>query len=151
MTARDQLSLQHYFPGLSLNLRVLSTSAKAPDSIIQVHVESLFLPFTKAQVMRIALPSDLRSEFPPNAVLKLYDPRWIDDRDDHDQPWSPSREAAARAAWSEKRWNGLNLLDDDDEDYDDAKWEEYYRQLTQVCSNKSNPFPDLTSHLGAPQ
>ena len=136
----DQLSVQHYFPGLSLDLRVLSTSGNAPasDSIIQVHVESLFLPFTKAQAMRITLPSDLRSEFPANAVLKLYDPRWIDDRDDY-HSWSPSLEAAARAAWSEKRWNGLNLLDDDDdgEEYDDAQWEEYYRQLVQVRSNKT--------------
>ena len=125
----DQQSVQRYFPGVSLDLRVLSTSGNAPDSIIQVHVKSLFLPVTKAQAMCITLPSDLGPEFPANAVLKLYDPRWIDDR--CDRLWSPSLEAAARAAWREKKWDGMDLL------YDDAQWEEYYRQLAQVRSNGS--------------
>ena len=46
-------------------------------------------------------------------MLKLYDPRWIDDR--CDRLWSPSLEAAARAAWREKKWNGMDLLYDDDD------------------------------------
>ena len=96
----DEQAAQSYFPGLSLDLQLLSASGSLSNSII--HVTRMFLPFTKSQVMRIAVPSELHPEFPANAVLKLYDRCWIDDREHH--PWSPSREAAARAGWSKKRW-----------------------------------------------
>ena len=99
-----------------MDLRLLDGTGDASDSIIRAHVTKVFLPFTKSQVMRITLPAEPGSKFkfPQNAVLKLYDRRWIDDRRDH--PWSPSRETAAQAAWSEKRW-GVETLDDDDSEF----------------------------------
>jgi hypothetical protein len=34
---------------------------------------------------------------------------------------SIGQEAAARAAWSEKRWDGVESLDDEDDDADDVQ------------------------------
>lgn len=134
----DNQAAQSYFPGLAIDLRILGNSSTAPDSIIRVHVTSVFAPFTKSQVMRITFPSELGSGFPENAVLKLYDRRYIDDR--REQVWSPSREIAARAAWREKRWDGVEIIEGDFshdwDEFDETKWEEFFRQLMQVRKTK---------------
>jgi len=84
--------------------------------------------------MRVTIPPETSSVFPENAVLKLYDRRWTDDREN--EPWSPAREAAARVAWSEKRWVNMETLDydctDDDPEWEEPQWEEYYRRVAEV-------------------
>lgn len=126
MVTTHQVQSPHpYTPGNSITLRVLndeSASQKASEFTISVGITHAFLPFTKSQAMRISLPSDAPPELPPNAVLKLYDRRWIDDR--HRDPWSMEHETIARAAWNETQTGTLDPLaeefsdDSDDEFYD---------------------------------
>lgn len=131
--------LEHpYIPGITLKARILPNSGKLSDSAqeISANIDSLFLPFTKSQVMRATLHPVPGEGYPKNCVIKLYDRRFVDDRRKLQQLWSPSREAVARASWSEKRgWAQENLLKLEDEDrngFDDAQWEEYFRQKVQV-------------------
>lgn len=128
MTQINPAELYHI--GLTLNLKVLHSASVS--SSLQVNVTSCFLPFTKSQVMRITIPSAHDgSDLPIKAVLKLYDRRCIDDREE--RLWSPSREVIARAAWRDKKWIGKT------EPYDLAvmgedEWEEYFRELAQVIA-----------------
>lgn len=118
-----------YFSGQALDL----LCSAAP---LRVYVKHVFSPFTQNQVMRISIPSHCTNGLglPKCAVLKLYDRRWIADREK--QPWSPSREAVGRAAWLEKRWEGSEPLDfNDGDNFDEAQCEEYFRQTVQVRFN----------------
>lgn len=132
---------QPYFSGQALNL----LCSAAP---LRVYVKSVFSPFTQSQVMRISIPSHCTNGLglPKCAVLKLYDRHWIDDREK--QPWSPSREAVARAAWLEKKWEGSEPLDlNDGDNFDEAQWEEYYRQTVQVRFNHALLVQRYSSNL----
>lgn len=60
----------------------LQTSTKARETI-HARIEHVSLPFTKSQTMRIRL---LGGRTFDTAVLKLYDRRFIDDRDDRGRP-----------------------------------------------------------------
>lgn len=88
-----------YFPGSTIDIRILSLSYYPSERSIRVHV---FRPFMKSQVMQISFPPKIGPEFPQCAVLKLYDRRWVDDR--RKNTWSPSCEASARLAWKNNRW-----------------------------------------------
>ena len=108
---------------------------------LNVHVEHVFLPFTKSQTMRVRIlhSSSSAGSTLPNipeevAVLKLYDRRWVDDRKYDDEPWSPAREEAARARW--KAIASGELVDDFDtinpDDYTQSHEEEQYRRICKV-------------------
>lgn len=152
-----------YFPGQSLDLHVLTESSGVSTSStlrIRVDIRSLCVPFTKSQVMRIAIPPETGSGLPLKAILKLYDRRCIDDRDE--DLWSPTSEAAVLSAWREKRWGEfpLNPLDEPEEEEeelpgytdndgifhytgpttdnrDEAEKEEEYRKYCMVSSTVS--------------
>lgn len=108
-----------YFPGQSLDLYVLTKSGGVRTSStlrIRVDITSLCVPFTKSQVMRIAIPPETGSGLPLKAILKLYDRQYIDDRDK--DLWSLTSEAAVRSARREKRWGEFPLdpLDEPEEE-----------------------------------
>jgi len=142
----DQQAEQTYSPGISLELQILPGSSDPPSpessGSLRVCVTTVFHPFTKSQVMRVTIPSQPSSSaFPTNAVLKLYDRRWIDDR--KKQPWSPAREAIARAAWSEKKRDDVENLDDSraGDPKEPAEWEEHYRRMAGVREHRSFLLP----------
>ena len=107
---------------------------------LNVHVEHVFLPFTKSQSMRVRIlhsssAGSILPDIPAEvAVLKLYDRRWIDDRKFDDEPWSLAREEAARARW--KAIASGELVDDFDtlnpDDYTLSREEEQYRCICKV-------------------
>jgi hypothetical protein len=67
-------------------------------------------------------------------VLKLYDRRWIDDREFDNQPWSPALEEAAQERW--KAIVSGEIMDDfdtlDPDDYSQSHEEEQYRRICKV-------------------
>lgn len=144
MSASDNQTTGVYSPGLVLDLRILDTS-----NTLCVRIDSLFLPFTKSQAMRVTILSGPEDFAAPNrTILKLYDRRWIDDRGK--RVWTPSREATAREAWNEKRWAGVqpfNLFDN--QPSDDVQWEEYFRYLMKVCARLLSTPLRLESNLNA--
>lgn len=130
-----------YFKGSIFDVQVLFKSDMTSPQRSKIRVEDVFLPFTKSQTMRIqTLPSSPHTlafpalSIPSSAILKVYDRRWIDDRDSNNAAWSPSREAAAR-----ERWKGIacgDRVDDydtvEDNDFNEAYEEEEYRRLCVV-------------------
>lgn len=142
-----------YSVGLTLNLKVIeandtnwgSNVILSSDSFC-VDITGTFSPFTKSPVMCVTLPLGVQSPYPRCTVLKLYDCRWIDDRDSENLAWSPSREAAARTAWREKRRDGRAPFSAfDTENFDETDWEEYFRQLVQVFSNRDLEHPSVSA------
>ena len=131
-----------YIAGVTLSLTTLidTHNIESHGNTLDVHVEHVFLPFTKSQTMRVRIlhTSATGSTLPdiPEelAVLKLYDRRWIDDRKFDDEPWSPAREEAARARW--KAIASGDLVDDFDtlnpDDYTQSHEEEQYRRICKV-------------------
>lgn len=110
--------------------------------------------------MRIKIPSEASSALPSSAILKLYDRRYIDDREKYH--WALEREDAVRSAWREKRWGEflLDPLDEPEEEEeppegytdddgifhytgptidtrDEAEKEEEYRKIVMVSSSIS--------------
>ncbi|KAF8804123.1 hypothetical protein BYT27DRAFT_6709699 [Phlegmacium glaucopus] len=128
-----------YVVGMTLNLTTI-VDIHGPESrgdSLSVHVDHVFLPFTKSQAMRIRVfrPSpDSTSDMPEVAVLKLYDRRWIDDRKFDDQPWSPAREEAAQMRWTATASG--DLVDDFDtlssDDYTPSHEEEQHRRTCKL-------------------
>jgi hypothetical protein len=132
-----------YNAGVAISLTTLVDihNIESHGNPLNVHVEHVFLPFTKSQTMRIRIPpsssagSSTLPDIPEGvAVLKLYDRRWIDDRKFDDEPWSPAREEAAQARW--KAIASGELVDDFDrlnpDDYTPSHEEEQYRRLCKV-------------------
>ena len=138
----DFTSTSVYSTGVTISLTTLVDvhNIESRGNTLNVHVEHVYLPFTKSQTMRVrvlhssaagsALP-DLPQEM---VVLKLYDRRWIDDRKFDDEPWSPAREEVARERW--KAIASGELVDDFDtlnpDDYTQSHEEEQYRRICKV-------------------
>lgn len=125
---------------ISLTTLVDIHNIESHGDTLNVHVEHVFLPFTKSQTMRVRILHSLAggstlTDIPEElAVLKLYDRRWIDDRKFDDEPWSPAREEAARARW--KAIASGELVDDFDtlnpDEYTQSHEEEQYRRICKV-------------------
>ncbi|KAF9068895.1 hypothetical protein BDP27DRAFT_1223598, partial [Rhodocollybia butyracea] len=116
-----------------------------------------FLPFTKSIVLVVRLvdgtsPND-------NVIFKIYDPRFLEDRETTSQPWNLHTEHAAAASRSE-----LASLDDDEimdrfeEYYDDVEgqneitilWEEwFYRMSMQSYNNERRAYANLSRLQGS--
>ena len=130
-----------YSAGVTISLTTLVDidNIESHGNTFNVHVEHVFLPFTKSQTMRVRIPHSSSSagsiSLPEEvAILKLYDRKWIDDREFHETPWSPAREEAARARW--KAIASGELVDDFDtlnpDDYTPLHEEEKYRRICKV-------------------
>lgn len=105
--------------------RILSLSLTVEQAIIECKATILkpFVPFTKSQVLLVKLQPPI-SGIPSNVILKIYGPRFINDRDRlasiPDRPWSLSLEIAAAERREAIACN--ERLDD----YDELLWEEYF-------------------------
>ncbi|KAF8512748.1 hypothetical protein BU17DRAFT_95979 [Hysterangium stoloniferum] len=137
-----------YSVGMTLNLTTLvnARNIESNGNTLSVHIEHVFLPFTKSQTtcIRVFRPSPgLTSTIPEVAILKLYDRRWIDDRNFDDEPWSPAREEAAQARW--KAIASGELLDDFDklhpDDYTESHEEEQYGSYSRLSSLQGAMIP----------
>ena len=138
----DFTSTSVYSTGVTISLTTLVDvhNIESRGNTFNVHVEHVYLPFTKSQTMRVrvlhssAAGSTLPDLPQETAVLKLYDRRWIDDRKFDDEPWSPAREEVARERW--KAIASGELVDDFDtlnpDDYTQSHEEEQYRRICKV-------------------
>jgi serine/threonine protein kinase len=121
------------------------TLRTASNQTLPFEIIHPFIPFTKSQVylVRPALEAD-KGRLPPEVILKIYDPRYLDDR----LPPTPkskrpirywSLEAETQAAERRKRVESSSAPDDFDEDllYEDVVepwlYEEHFYRLLKVC------------------
>lgn len=87
-----------------LHLQYICDQSTNP-SYLTVLVKHVFTPFTKAQVMLVDILDfgtlkGLDADVPATLVLKLYDRRWIDDRDaDGSELWIPEHESLFQKHW----------------------------------------------------
>ncbi|KAF8512743.1 hypothetical protein BU17DRAFT_53861, partial [Hysterangium stoloniferum] len=140
---------------MTLNLTTLVNvrNIESNGNTFSVCIEHVFLPFTKSQTtcIRVLRPSPgLTSDIPEVAILKLYDRRWVDDRNFDDELWSPAREEAAQARW--KAIASGELVDDFDklktEDYTESHEEEQYRR---ICKERFQTEYEAYSRLSSLQ
>ena len=134
---------------------ILHLSLTIDQAIIECKASILkpFLRFTKSQALLVELQPPI-SGIPSNIVLKIYDPRFINDRDrisDHipNRPWSLSLETVA--AERREAITRNERLDDYDEnnwiDFDELPWEEDFCRNTEERLNSElvsySPLRDL--------
>ncbi|KAF5391200.1 hypothetical protein D9757_003163 [Collybiopsis confluens] len=109
-------------------------------SNVTVQIISAFVPFTmtKVLVVRASPPCDclsrlLRFDLEP-FVLKVYDPRFFDHRHKNtpERPWSLETERIAAANRGDGRRNLSFDTNDWPEDDDQAGWEEWYYQHSEL-------------------
>jgi len=105
------------------------------------HVIRSFIPFTKAQVYLVR--PDPNTHLPSQVILKVYDPRFLDDRYPDSsrlpsRPWTLQAESVA----AEKRAQIASGEDDDDfhvdllygdEEADPSLWEEHFFRSMKEC------------------
>ncbi|KAF8312111.1 hypothetical protein DL93DRAFT_2156867 [Clavulina sp. PMI_390] len=130
-----------YSPGTTISLGILSPSRNVSHHLSATVTES-FYPFTNGQVMRVKLDETRSDEYdgpelPRNAVLKLYDRRFMDGRPSRHQ-WSEPGETDVQWAWSQETWCNDEETDEDDnnsddEDIDEMWWENHYAE---ICLDK---------------
>ncbi|PIL34720.1 hypothetical protein GSI_03501 [Ganoderma sinense ZZ0214-1] len=124
-----------FFPGQTVTLQT-----QDPERTLTFTIDRPFAPFTKAVVLLARCP-----ELSPDpVVLKIYDPRFLDERlldTPHcpARPWSLELEKAADAIWDDP-FDELDLWEDQPaaEDADGraaraALWEKHYRILSTGC------------------
>lgn len=113
----------------------------ATDSSATFYVIRSFLPFTKAQVYLVR--PEPKTDLPSQVVLKVYDPRFLDDRypaTDRvpNRPWTLHAESVA----AQKRAQVASGKVDDDfhidllydeEEADPSLWEEHFFRLMMEC------------------
>jgi serine/threonine protein kinase len=117
---------EFFAPGhiLTLSLTIDQAIFECKASILQP-----FQPFTKSQILLVELQPPI-SGIPSPVILKIYDPRFINDRVRRRRPWSLSLEVAAAERREAIARN--ERLDDYDEenwiDFDEVLCEEdFYR------------------------
>jgi serine/threonine protein kinase len=131
---------QFFAPGrlLTLSLTVDQTVFLCKASILKS-----FLPFTKSQVLLVDLQPLLNGLATP-VILKVYDPRFINDREQPslpssipDRPWSLSLEVAAaerrKAIARNERPDDYN--EENFVDFDELLWEEFFYRTTEDAFN----------------
>lgn len=108
-----------YRPGALLNLSfqsasLESSSVSAPSVSFNVVIEKVFAPFTKGQAM-VVRPTDVGTDtdvlvisssgerLPTTMILKLYDRRWIDDREPDEEDPIPGTPASEDALQEHRR------------------------------------------------
>lgn len=86
-------------------------------------------------------PPGRTPDIPKVVVLKLYDRRWIDDREFDAEPWSPALEEAAQERWKAIASGGI--MDDfdtlDRNGYTQLHKEEQYRRM-RCCDARLFPY-----------
>ncbi|KAI0329997.1 hypothetical protein GY45DRAFT_792351 [Cubamyces sp. BRFM 1775] len=126
-------------PMFSPGARIILTTAD-DGRTLTFTIDRPFAPFTKSLVLLARCP-----ELTPDAVvIKIYDPRFLDDRvsvvpSQPSRPWTPAAEKAA-AALPKDEFDEALLWEDEPEDTDvagkaarAALWEEHYRRLSFEC------------------
>ena len=118
-----------------------------------------FLPFTKSQVFLVRL-EPARGNLPSELILKVFDPRYLDDRVSPPESNLPSRlwtlEAETNAAHYRQEIAEGKRPDDftvdllyDDEEAEPYLWEEhFYRLLKESRESEADAFSRLTSLQG---
>lgn len=98
-----------------------------------------FEPFTKSQVFLVNLNSaQPAAEFSKQAILKIFDPKFLDDRQTK-HPWNAEAEAEAvkrRQAGAYETWDSDFMFADDFVDGTEgaaAMWEEHFYRQLQEC------------------
>ncbi|KAF8344721.1 hypothetical protein F5887DRAFT_1134365 [Amanita rubescens] len=122
--------------------RILTLSLTVDQAVFECNASILkqFLPFTKSQVLLVELQPPI-SGIPSPVILKVYDPRFINDSErpsvDPDRPWSLFLEIAA--AERRKAIARKERLDDYGEtdyiDFDGLLWEEEFYRTTEDAFN----------------
>lgn len=119
-------------------LAVSLNGATNPETF---HVIRSFTPFTKAQVYLVR--PEPNTDLPPQVILKVYDPRFLDDRYPKSsrlpsRPWTLQAESVA--AMKRKRIESGEIDDDfhvdllyGDEEADPSLWEEHFFRLMKEC------------------
>ena len=101
-----------------------------------------FEPFTKSQVLLVEIKQqETARPWPETAVLKIYDPKYLDERQDGSKmnEWTAKAEADAkqqREAGAYEPWDEDFLFADEFDDCTEeaaAKREEYYYRLMTEC------------------
>jgi hypothetical protein len=118
--------------------RILTLCLLIDRAIIECKASILkpFLPSTQNQVLLVELQPPI-SGIPSNVILKVYDPRFINDRDRRFRPWLLSLEVATAERRETIARN--ERLDDYDEvnwtDFDELLWEEDFYRTTEERLN----------------
>ena len=97
-----------------------------------IHVIRSFTPFTKGQVYLVK--SDPGSGFPPELILKIYDPRFLDDRRfESYEPWTLATESLVVQKWKQGQISDdFNIFDLDD----DVEMEPWHWEAQLFCSSE---------------
>ena len=122
-----------YTKGSVLPLEKIVDSRTQGRVALSVHIDHVFLPFTKSQTLLVDIPAS-ELGFPDKAILKLYDRRWIDDRRFDEEPWSSARESAAQVRWKAIASGQIedDFDDTSEDDYSELHEEEHYWRLCKV-------------------
>lgn len=89
--------LTAYAAGSPVSLNLQSTG-----DALTAYIDHTFLPFTKSQTLKVHFAPSSAYGLPRQAILKVFDRRYINDRTPRHyeaKPWSREREDAAQARW----------------------------------------------------
>ena len=126
---------------------------------LSLHIVKPFLPFTKSQVFHVRL-EPARDGLPSELILKVFDPRYLDDRIPPPESNLPSRlwtlEAETEAAHYRQEIGEGKRPDDftvdllyGDEEAEPYLWEEhFYRLLKEAWESEADALSRLTSLQG---
>jgi len=149
-------SLPSYCPyrvGVKLTLEYFPRGANSSEdySPVMAVIEKAFTPFTKSQVLLVRFLHSYPN-LPPVAVRKLYDRRFVNDRDEMNHPWLPHLERAVverscAVAAGEVAQNDWDSVDEDE--WDDGHYEAHFQSLVDwYFDSETNAYERLKSLQG---